>query len=74
MTDATPPSSSPQRRDVTHHDDLQFGIELVMRGVGGGHRRRTNPRVKSEDEARLISQRIAAWLRNRYELARKPER
>ena len=72
MTDDCPPQSPPPHRDRTRHDDLQFGIELVMRGVGGGHRRRTNPRVRSEDEARQISERIATWLRHRYILARKP--
>lgn len=64
--------ANPPRDEGAGHDDLQFGIELVMRGVGGGHRRRTNPRVKSEDEARQIAERIAAWLRDRYDLARKP--
>ena len=70
--DCHQPDAGPPRRQVAEHDDLQFGIELVMRGVGGGHRRRTNPRVRSEEEARQISERIAAWLRDRYVLARKP--
>ena len=64
--------TGPPRCKGAGHDDLQFGIELVMRGVGGGHRRRTNPRVRSEDEARQIAERVAAWLRARYVLARKP--
>ena len=53
-------------------DDLAFGIELQMRGVGMGHWRRTKPYM-SEIDAHCASKEVARWLRANYEIRQKPE-
>ena len=53
-------------------DNLAFEIELQMRGVGLGHRRRQKPYM-SEMDARCESMKVARWLRENYTLTRKAD-
>jgi len=52
-------------------DNLAFEIELQMRGVGLGHRRRAKP-FMSEMDAHCASKEVAKWLRENYEITRRP--
>ncbi|MEO1200060.1 MAG: hypothetical protein AAFX39_12640 [Pseudomonadota bacterium] len=51
-------------------DNLAFEIELQMRGVGLGHRRRQKPYM-SEIDAHCASKEVAKWLRENYDITRR---
>lgn len=53
-------------------DSFAFEIELQMRGVGLGHRRRSKPYM-SEIDAHCASKEVAKWLRENYTLTRKTD-
>ena len=53
-------------------DDLAFEIEIQMRGIGKGHRRRQKPYM-SEIDAHCASLEVARWLREHYEITRRAE-